>query len=102
MAAEILDGKAMAKRMRAELKEAFAKLAEQGHEAHLVSLSIGSDESSDWYVGNQQKVISISRILKIKDGTEVNAIEKKNLITNRNENDNLLFVAFPDHSLSTN
>lgn len=55
MAAEILDGKALAKQMRAELKDEFAKLKEQGHEAHLVSLSIGSDEGSDWYVNNQKK-----------------------------------------------
>jgi methylenetetrahydrofolate dehydrogenase (NADP+)/methenyltetrahydrofolate cyclohydrolase len=55
MAAQILDGKALAKRIREELTGEFAKLKEQGHTAHLVSLSIGSDESSDWYVNNQKK-----------------------------------------------
>ncbi|MHC4840557.1 MAG: bifunctional 5,10-methylenetetrahydrofolate dehydrogenase/5,10-methenyltetrahydrofolate cyclohydrolase [Planctomycetota bacterium] len=55
MAAQLLDGKAMAKRLRKELKEEFAALSENGHTAHLVSLSIGSDESSDWYVGHQAK-----------------------------------------------
>ncbi len=55
MAAQILDGKALAKKMRDELKQEFAKLNELGYEAHLVSLSIGSDEGSDWYVNNQKK-----------------------------------------------
>ncbi len=53
--AQILDGKALAKRVRDELTAEFAKLKQQGHAAHLVSLSIGSDESSDWYVNNQKK-----------------------------------------------
>ncbi|MEZ5993217.1 MAG: bifunctional 5,10-methylenetetrahydrofolate dehydrogenase/5,10-methenyltetrahydrofolate cyclohydrolase [Planctomycetota bacterium] len=55
MAAQVLDGKAMAKRLRGELTAEFAALKEQGHAAHLVSLSIGSDDSSDWYVNNQKK-----------------------------------------------
>lgn len=55
MAAQVLDGKAMAKRMREELSAEFAELKSKGHEAHLVSLSIGSDDSSDWYVNNQKK-----------------------------------------------
>ncbi len=55
MAAQLLDGKALAKRLRKELKTEFAALAEKGHNAHLVSLSIGNDESSDWYVGHQAK-----------------------------------------------
>ncbi|MCA8946776.1 MAG: bifunctional 5,10-methylenetetrahydrofolate dehydrogenase/5,10-methenyltetrahydrofolate cyclohydrolase [Planctomycetes bacterium] len=55
MAAQVLDGKAMAKRLRGELTAEFAALKEKGHAAHLVSLSIGSDDSSDWYVNNQKK-----------------------------------------------
>lgn len=55
MAAQILDGKALAKKLREELSAEFAALKEQGQSAHLVSLSIGSDESSDWYVNNQKK-----------------------------------------------
>jgi methylenetetrahydrofolate dehydrogenase (NADP+)/methenyltetrahydrofolate cyclohydrolase len=55
MAAKVLDGKAMAKRLAGELTAEFAALKAAGHAAHLVSLSIGSDESSDWYVNNQKK-----------------------------------------------
>lgn len=55
MAAKVLDGKAMAKRLAGELTAEFAALKAKGHAAHLVSLSIGSDESSDWYVNNQKK-----------------------------------------------
>lgn len=55
MAAQVLDGKALAKRIQKELTAEFAALKAQGHAAHLVSLSIGSDESSDWYVNNQKK-----------------------------------------------
>ena len=55
MPAQILDGKALAKRIQTQLTEEFAALKAKGHAAHLVSLSIGSDESSDWYVNNQKK-----------------------------------------------
>lgn len=55
MAAQVLDGKALAKRIQKELTAEFAALKDRGHAAHLVSLSIGSDESSDWYVNNQKK-----------------------------------------------
>lgn len=55
MPAQILDGKALAKRMSEQLKAEFATLKAQGKPAHLVSLSVGSDESSDWYVNNQKK-----------------------------------------------
>jgi methylenetetrahydrofolate dehydrogenase (NADP+) / methenyltetrahydrofolate cyclohydrolase len=55
MTARILDGKALAKRMREELRAEFENLKARGHAAHLVSLSVGSDESSDWYVNNQKK-----------------------------------------------
>lgn len=55
MAAKILDGKALAKRIQSELAAEFAALKQQGKHAHLVSLSIGNDHSSDWYVNNQKK-----------------------------------------------
>ncbi len=55
MPAQILDGKALAKRMAEQLKAEFATLKAAGKPAHLVSLSVGSDESSDWYVNNQKK-----------------------------------------------
>ena len=55
MTAQVLDGKALAKRIQAQLAAEFAALKSQGRQAHLVSLSIGSDESSDWYVNSQRK-----------------------------------------------
>lgn len=55
MTAQILDGKALAKRIGEQLKTEFAALKAAGKPAHLVSLSVGSDESSDWYVNNQKK-----------------------------------------------
>jgi len=55
MPAQILDGKALAKRIAEQLKAEFATLKAAGKPAHLVSLSVGSDESSDWYVNNQKK-----------------------------------------------
>lgn len=55
MAAQILDGRAAAKELKAKLKQEFASLKEQGHDAHVVSLSVGSDGSSDSYVRMQAK-----------------------------------------------
>ncbi|MCC6464984.1 MAG: bifunctional 5,10-methylenetetrahydrofolate dehydrogenase/5,10-methenyltetrahydrofolate cyclohydrolase [Planctomycetes bacterium] len=55
MGAQMLDGKAYAKTLAEQLKKEFAELKAKGREGHLVSLSIGSDESSDWYVSNQKK-----------------------------------------------
>jgi len=55
MTAKLLDGKALAKRMREEMHTEFENLKQRGHPAHLVSLSVGQDDSSDWYVNNQRK-----------------------------------------------
>ena len=52
MAAQKLDGKELAKRIKKELKAGFGALKEQ---AHLVSLSIGQDDSSDSYVRSQAR-----------------------------------------------
>ncbi|MBV1779079.1 bifunctional methylenetetrahydrofolate dehydrogenase/methenyltetrahydrofolate cyclohydrolase [Paeniglutamicibacter sp. ABSL32-1] len=55
MTAQILDGKATAKALKAELTERVAKLAERGVTPGLGTILVGSDPGSTWYVGGKHK-----------------------------------------------
>ena len=51
MPATILDGKATAAAIRAELTDRVAALAAAGHRPGLGTLLVGDDPASRWYVG---------------------------------------------------
>lgn len=55
MRAALIDGKAIAARMRAEVAEDAATLAEAGWQPRLVSISVGDSAAAELYVRNQQK-----------------------------------------------
>ncbi|HAY42989.1 MAG TPA: bifunctional methylenetetrahydrofolate dehydrogenase/methenyltetrahydrofolate cyclohydrolase [Micrococcaceae bacterium] len=55
MSARILDGKATAATIKAELTQRVAKLKEQGHRTGLGTILVGDDPGSKWYVGGKHK-----------------------------------------------
>ncbi|ASN40295.1 bifunctional methylenetetrahydrofolate dehydrogenase/methenyltetrahydrofolate cyclohydrolase [Paeniglutamicibacter terrestris] len=55
MTAQILDGKATAKAIKAELTERVAVLAARGVTPGLGTILVGSDPGSTWYVGGKHK-----------------------------------------------
>lgn len=55
MSARILDGKATAATIKAELTQRVAKLKEQGHSTGLGTILVGDDPGSKWYVGGKHK-----------------------------------------------
>ncbi|MGE0431510.1 MAG: bifunctional 5,10-methylenetetrahydrofolate dehydrogenase/5,10-methenyltetrahydrofolate cyclohydrolase [Planctomycetota bacterium] len=55
MTAKLLDGRELARRIRAQLADVVSDLVKKGHHRpHLVSLQVGDDQVSDIYVRNQQ------------------------------------------------
>jgi methylenetetrahydrofolate dehydrogenase (NADP+)/methenyltetrahydrofolate cyclohydrolase len=56
MAAELIDGKAIAREVRAEVRREVADWVAEGHEAPgLATVLVGEDPASALYVGNKQK-----------------------------------------------
>lgn len=55
MSAKIIDGKAIAKKVRAEVKEEVEKLKKEGIEPFLAVILIGDDPASQVYVRNKEK-----------------------------------------------
>jgi methylenetetrahydrofolate dehydrogenase (NADP+)/methenyltetrahydrofolate cyclohydrolase len=56
MAAQLIDGKAIAREVRAEVKREVADWVAEGHEAPgLATVLVGDDPASALYVGNKQK-----------------------------------------------
>lgn len=55
MTATVIDGKAIAARMMAEVRAEAAELASAGWEPRLVSISVGDVAAAELYVRNQQK-----------------------------------------------
>ena len=55
MSANLLDGKAIAKEIREEIKEEVAKLKEQGIEAKMAVIMCGDDPASKFYAQSKQK-----------------------------------------------
>lgn len=55
MRAQVIDGKAIAAQMRAEVAAAAATLAQEGWQPRLVSVSVGDTAAAELYVRNQQR-----------------------------------------------
>ena len=55
MRAQIIDGKAIGAKMRAEIALEAGQLAKAGWQPHLVSVSVGDEAASELYVRNQQR-----------------------------------------------
>lgn len=55
MPAQMLDGKALAKKMMHALKEQSAALTAKGVTPKLVSIQVAGDDASSWYIRNQGK-----------------------------------------------
>lgn len=55
MRAQLIDGKAIAARMRTEVAEEAARLSAEGWQPKLVSVSVGDTAASELYVRNQQR-----------------------------------------------
>lgn len=53
--AKIIDGKLISAQIKDEVKEAAAKLKEQGKEVTLAVIQVGNDPASSVYVGNKKK-----------------------------------------------
>ena len=53
--AQIIDGKMISAQIKDEVKEAAAKLKEQGREVTLAVIQVGNDPASSVYVGNKKK-----------------------------------------------
>ena len=53
--AQIIDGKAISRQIKDELKEKVASYKEQGIEICLAVIQVGSDPASSVYVGNKKK-----------------------------------------------
>lgn len=55
MRAQVIDGKAIGAKMRAEIAIEAGQLAEAGWQPHLISVSVGDEAASELYVRNQQR-----------------------------------------------
>jgi len=55
MRAQVIDGKAIAARMRGEVAEEAARLSAEGWQPRLVSVSVGDTAAAELYVRNQQR-----------------------------------------------
>ena len=55
MSAQILDGRACAKQIKAELTETVAALAESGIVPGLGTVLVGEDPGSKWYVAGKHR-----------------------------------------------
>lgn len=55
MRAQLIDGKAIAARMQAEVAEEAARLSAEGWQPKLVSVSVGDTAAAELYVRNQQR-----------------------------------------------
>ena len=53
--AELIDGKAISKQIKDELKEQVAALKQQGKEIGMAVIQVGNDPASSVYVGNKKK-----------------------------------------------
>ena len=53
--AKMIDGKLISAQIKDEVKEATAKLKEQGREVTLAVIQVGNDPASSVYVGNKKK-----------------------------------------------
>ncbi len=63
MRAQVIDGKAIAARMRAEVAEEAARLTAEGWQPKLVSISVGDTAAAELYVRNQQRQAESAGVL---------------------------------------
>ena len=62
MPARILDGKALAARLRAELATEAERLAEAGRRPGLAAVLVGDDQASHIYVGAKQRAAAATGV----------------------------------------
>ena len=54
--AQVIDGKLISAQIKDEVKEAAAKLKEQGREVTLAVIQVGNDPASSVYVSNKKRI----------------------------------------------
>ncbi|MBN2176608.1 MAG: bifunctional methylenetetrahydrofolate dehydrogenase/methenyltetrahydrofolate cyclohydrolase [Demequinaceae bacterium] len=75
MTAQVLDGKAVAAAIKAELKERVAALAEKGITPGLGTLLVGDDPGSTWYVNGKHSDCAEVGIASIREALPASASE---------------------------
>ena len=61
--AQLIDGKAISKQIKDELKEQVAELSAKGVKICLAVIQVGNDPASSVYVGNKKKACAISALI---------------------------------------
>lgn len=96
---QLIDGKAISKQIKEELKEEVAVLKEQGISVCLAVIQVGSDPASSVYVNNKKKACAYIGIesLSYELAETVTEAELLSLIQELNENDkvNGILVQLP-------
>ena len=102
--AQIIDGKAIAAEIRAELRKEVEEHKAQGYRApHLTAILVGDDQASQTYVKNKMlaaKEVGITSETKLLPSTTteeelINVIEELN--NNRNVDGILVQLPVPEH-----
>lgn len=104
MSAKIIDGKAVAKQVKDEIKVEVAGFIDDSNEApHLVAIIVGEDPASQTYVASKERAAKsvgiTSSVYKFPDDvTEDELLETINFINNDEEIDGLIVqLPLPDH-----
>lgn len=97
--AEIIDGKRISQEIKDELKERVAQLKQEGKEATLAVIQVGSDPASSVYVNNKKKACAYVgiRSLSYELPEETTEVELLDLIDRLNNDDtvNGILVQLP-------
>ena len=88
MTAQILDGTATAKAIKAELTERVAKLREQGVVPGLGTVLVGDDPGSTWYVNGKHKDCAEVGIESLREDLPATATQDEVLAAVRRLNEN--------------
>lgn len=101
--AQIIDGKAISKAIKDELKEKVAEYRAQGIEITLAVIQVGNNPASTVYVGNKKKACDYIGIRSLAYELEENITEEEllNLIKDLNNKDDvdgiLVQLPLPEH-----
>ena len=101
--AQIIDGKAISKAIKDELKEKVAEYKAQGIEITLAVIQVGNNPASTVYVGNKKKACDYIGIRSLAYELEENITEEEllNLIKDLNNKDDvdgiLVQLPLPEH-----
>ncbi|MGO2003015.1 bifunctional methylenetetrahydrofolate dehydrogenase/methenyltetrahydrofolate cyclohydrolase [Arthrobacter rhombi] len=101
--AQILDGKATAKTIKAELTERVAALKERGITPGLGTILVGDDPGSTWYVGGKHKDCAEVGITSIRVDLPADTSQEDLLAAVHDLNDNpectgyIVQLPLPDH-----